>query len=64
MTSRAKLTYDERVLIEDSLKNGIKKEKLCEELGINSNQLRIEIRRGWISSENRYSAEKAQFSLR
>lgn len=63
MTSRAKLKYEERVLLEDLLNAGTEKLKICEELGISSSQLEAEKRRGWVSSEKKYSADKAQFSL-
>lgn len=63
MTSRVKLKYEERVLLEDLFNKGTDKISICEELGISSSQLEAERRRGWVSSEKRYSAEKAQFSL-
>lgn len=63
MTSRAKLKYEERVLLEDLLNAGTAELKICEELGISSSQLEAEKRRGWVSSERKYSADKAQFSL-
>lgn len=64
MIPRVKLKYEERVLLEDMLNNGTDEITICEQLEITSNQLRSEKMRGWVSSEKRYSAEKAQFSLR
>lgn len=62
--SRAKLTYDERVLIEDMHRAGDSRKKICETLSITSLELQQELNLGWIKSEKRYSAEKAQFALR
>lgn len=62
--ARAKLTFDERVLIETSLDEGVTKADICIELGISTYQLQQELRLGWLNEKRKYSAEKAQFSLR
>lgn len=58
------LSYDERVLIQDMKDSGASRKKICEVIGITSNELQQEFNLGWIKSEKRYSAEKAQFSLK
>jgi IS30 family transposase len=62
--SRAKLSYDERVLIQDMKDAGSSRKEICETLGITSYELQQELELGWIGAEKRYSAEKAQFSLK
>lgn len=61
---RALLSYDERVLIQDMKDSGKSRKEICEALGLTSNELQQEFNLGWIKSEKRYSAEKAQFSLK
>ena len=61
---RAKLSFEERVLIQDMLDAGNPRRVICEKLNVSSYQLKLEIDSGWIKSEKRYSAEKAQFSLK
>ena len=61
---RARLSYDERVLIQDLKDSGASRKKICEVIGITSNELQQEFNLGWIKAEKRYSAEKAQFSLK
>ncbi len=61
---RAMLSYDERVLIQDLKDSGASRKTICEVIGITSNELQQEFNLGWIKAEKRYSAEKAQFSLK
>ncbi len=61
---RAKLSFEERVLIQDLLDSGNTRKEICEKLNVTTWQLKQEIDSGWIKSEKRYSAEKAQFSLK
>lgn len=61
---RAKLTYDERVLIQDMHEAGAGRKEICEAVGITSIELQQELNLGWIKNEKRYSADKAQFALR
>lgn len=61
---RALLSYDERVLIQDMKDSGSSRKEICKALGLTTNELQQELNLGWIKSEKRYSAEKAQFSLR
>ena len=62
--SRAKLSYDERDMIEDMQRTGASRKEICEAVGITSLELQQEYNLGWIKNEKRYSAEKAQFSLK
>lgn len=62
--ARTKLSYDERVLIQDMKDSGSSRKEICEALGVTSYELQQEFNLGWIESEKRYSAEKAQFSLK
>ena len=61
---RAKLTYDERVLIQDMHVAGAGRKEICVAVGITSIELQQELNLGWIKNEKRYSADKAQFALR
>ena len=61
---RATLTYDERVLIQDMHESGANRKEICEAIGITSIELQQELNLGWIRNEKRYSADKAQFSLK
>lgn len=61
---RRKLGYEERVLIEDLQRDGASRAEICMNLGITSYELQQEYNLGWIKSEKRYSAEKAQFNLK
>lgn len=61
---RAKLTYDDRIWLENALKENMDPMKICEHFGISSHQLALEKKLGWITEEKKYSAEKAQLSLR
>lgn len=61
---RAKLTYEDRLWLEDALKKGTDPLKICEHLGISSHQLQLEKRLGWIKGEKRYSAHTAQLALK
>lgn len=61
---RAKLSFEERVVIQDMLDAGNTRKSICEKLNITSLQLKQEIDSGWVISEKRYSAEKAQFNLK
>ena len=53
---RAMLSYDERVLIQDLKDSGASRKKICEVIGITSNELQQEFNLGWIKAEKRYSA--------
>lgn len=61
---RAKLTYDKRVLLEDMYNQKVSRKEMCETLGITPFELQQELNLGWIRAGKRYSAEKAQFSLK
>lgn len=61
---RAKLSYKQRLYIEDSLKSGKKGFEICMHLGISTQQLKREKELGWVKDEKRYSAKKAQMSLK
>ena len=61
---RAKLSYAERLYLEYSLKCGISGFDICLHLGISTQQLKREKELGWVKEEKRYSAEKAQLSLK
>lgn len=61
---RAKLSYEQRLYIEYSLKSGKKGFEICKHLGISTQQLKREKELGWVKAEKRYSAEKAQLSLK
>lgn len=61
---RARLSYEQRLYLEYALK--IKKSgfEICKHLGISTQQLKREKALGWVKPEKRYSAEKAQLSLK
>lgn len=61
---RAKLSYAERLYLEYSLKCDISGFDICLHLGISTQQLKREKELGWVKEEKRYSAEKAQLSLK
>lgn len=61
---RAKLTFEERVWLEEALNKKVKHMEICRYLGISTYQLQLERRLGWIKKEQRYSAEKAQHALK
>lgn len=61
---RAKLTYDDRLWLENALKEGMDPLKICEHFGISTYQLQLEKRLGWLKEEKRYSAHEAQMALK
>ena len=61
---RAKLSYEQRLWLEDALKKEMDSMKICEHLGISSYQLQMEKNLGWIKEKKTYSAMKAQLSLK
>ena len=63
--TRAKLTFEERIWLENALNNGYSKQKIFEKLGIDSYQLYKEKQLGGWSKKNPvYSASKAQLALK
>lgn len=61
---RAKLTFDERLWLEDALKKGMDPMEICEHFGISTYQLQLEKKLGWSKEEKKYSAHKAQMALK
>lgn len=61
---RAKLTFEERVWLEETLNKKVNHMEICRYLGISTYQLQVERKLGWIKKEQRYSAEKAQHALK
>ncbi len=61
---RAKLTYDDRLWLENALNKGMDPMKICEHLGISTHQLLLEKKMGWIKEKKTYSAHKAQLQLK
>lgn len=61
---RAKLTYEERLWLEEALKGKMDPMKICEHFGISTHQLQLEKRLGWIKEKKEYSAHKAQMALK
>ncbi len=61
---RERLSYEERLYLEYSLKCGKSGFEICKHLGISTQQLKREKELGWVKDEKRYSAEKAQLSLK
>lgn len=61
---RARLSYEERVWLEEVLERKMDPMEICRFLGISTYQLQLEKRLGWMKEEKRYSAEKAQRSLK
>lgn len=61
---RAKLTYEERLWLEDALDKNMDPMRICEHLGISTHQLQLEKNLGKIANTKRYSAHKAQLSLK
>lgn len=61
---RARLSYEERLYLEYSLKCGRSGFDICRHLGISTQQLKREKELGWVRDEKGYSAEKAQLSLK
>lgn len=60
---RARLTYEERLWMEDALEKGLDPLLICEHFEISPDQLLREKKLGWIKEEKTYSAKKAQLSL-
>ena len=61
---RAKLTFEERVWVEEALNKKVNHMEISRYLGISTYQLQVERKLGWIKKEQRYSAEKAQHALK
>lgn len=61
---RPKLSYQERVFIEESLKQEVSKSEICERLGLSTYELQLEIRRGQSNEDKTYSANRSQMTLR
>lgn len=61
---RAKLTYENRLWLEDAFDHQMDPMEICEHLGISTYQLQMEKKLGWIPEKKIYSAEKAQRSLK
>lgn len=57
---RAKLTFEERVWLEEALNKKVNHMEICRYLGISTYQLQVERKLGWIKKEQRYSAEAAE----
>lgn len=65
MSTRARLTYEQRVWLETALNSGYSKQQIFDKLGIDSYQLYREKQLGGWSKENPvYSANKAQLALK
>lgn len=61
---RPKLSFDQRVLIEQYLKAKKSKMFICEKLGLSTYELQLEIKRGQSKEDKVYSAERSQMTLR
>ena len=61
---RARLTFEERVWLEQVLDKKVDPMEICRYLGISTYQLQVEKKLGWIKEEKGYSAEKAQHALK
>lgn len=61
---RPKLSFEQRVLIEEMLKDGKSKMDICGKLGLSTYELQLEIKRGWSKEDKMYSAERSQMTLR
>lgn len=61
---RPKLSYQERVFIEESLKQQVSKTEICEHLGLSTYELQLEIRKGQSKEDKSYSANRSQMTLR
>lgn len=60
---RARISYEQRVIIEDMRKNGYKAKDICEAIGISSYDYQRELILGF-TEDKKYSAMKAQMSLK
>ena len=60
---RARISYGQRVIIEDMRKNGYKAKDICEAIGISSYDYQRELILGF-TEDKKYSAMKAQMSLK
>ncbi|WP_347992453.1 hypothetical protein [uncultured Eubacterium sp.] len=60
---RARISYEQRVIIEDMRKNRYKSRDICEALGISSYDYQRELMLGF-TEEKKYSALKAQMKLK
>ena len=56
---RARISYEQRVIIEDMRKNGYKAKDICEAIGISSYDYQRELILGF-TEDKKYSAMKAQ----
>lgn len=61
---RAKISYEQRVLIQDMREKGFTAKEICEAVGLSSYDYQRELRLGYIAAERKYSADKAQFALK
>ena len=59
---RARISYEQRVIIEDMRKKGYKAKDICEAIGISSYDYQRELILGF-TEDKKYSAMKAQMSL-
>ena len=58
---RARISYEQRVIIEDMRKNGYKAKDICEAIGISDYQRELIL---GFTEDKKYSAMKAQMSLK
>lgn len=61
---RAKLSYQERLWLQEAFEKKMDPLKICEHFGISSYQLDMERKLGWMKEKKAYSAKKAQYSLK